>query len=132
MRRNRAAEASCKGKEAVQRTRQQEKYGDRLMQIAIFVGHRPRPPSSPGASFSPFFSLSSFSFFSRGDIAAGADTTRSVLQSSPPATGLPLASVSGAMVACGIKNSIGAASSRRWIVRACLGGLLLCLSCYFI
>jgi hypothetical protein len=98
------------------------------MQIAIFVGHRPRPPSSPGASFS----LSSFSFFSRGDIAAGAKTTRSVLQSSPPATGLPLASVSGARVACGIKNSIGAASSRRWIVRACLGGLLLCLSCYFI
>jgi hypothetical protein len=36
------------------------------------------------------------------------------------------------MVACGIKDSIGAASSRRWIVRACLGGLLLCLSCYFI
>lgn len=103
------------------------------MQIAIFAGHRPRPPSRSGAPLFPSFFLSLSPFFSRSGIAAGAKTTtRSVLQSSPPATGLPLAPVFSAMVACGIKDSIGAASPRRWIVRACLGGLLLCLSCYFI
>ena len=90
------------------------------MQIAIFVGHRPRPPSSSGTPLFSFFSLSSFPFFSRSGIAAGAKTTRNELQ---PLRELLLALMPGAVVGSGILNSIGAALPRRWIARACRDGL---------
>ncbi len=94
------------------------------MQIAIYVGHRPRPPSSSGVPLSSFFSLSSFSFFSRSGIAVGAKTTRNEMQASRQMRGLLLASMPGvAAVGSGILNSIGAALPRRWIVRACRDGL---------
>jgi hypothetical protein len=95
------------------------------MQIAIFVGHRPRPPSSSGAPLFPFsfFFLSSFPFFSRSGIAVGAKTTRNEMQSTRQTRGLLLAPMPGAAVGSGILNSIGAVLPRRWIVRACRDGL---------
>jgi hypothetical protein len=90
------------------------------MQIAIFVGHRPRPPSSSGAPLFSLFFLSSFPFFSRSGIAVGTKTTRNELQ---PLRELLLALMPGAVVGSGILNSIGAALPRRWIARACRDGL---------
>lgn len=95
------------------------------MQIAIFVGHRPRPPSSSSAPLFPFpfFFLSSFPFFSRSGIAVGTKTTRNELQPTRQMRGLLLAPMPGAVVGSGILNSIGAALPRRWIARACRDGL---------
>lgn len=93
------------------------------MQIAIFVGHRPRPPSSSGVPLFIFFFLSFFPFFSRSGIAVGAKTTRNELQPTRQMRGLLLALKSGAVVGRGILNSIGAALPRRWIARACRDGL---------
>ena len=118
-----AAAVGRTANEAVQRARQQEIDGESLMQIAILVGHRPRPPSSSRAPlFLSFFSP--FPIFSRSGIAVGAKTNRNEMQASRQMRGLLLAPMSGvAAVGSGILNSIGAVLSRRWIVRACRDGL---------
>lgn len=93
------------------------------MQIAIFVGHRPRPPSSSAVSlFPPRFLFPSI-FFSRGSVAAGTQVTRNEKQPSPMVRRLPLALLSALWVANGLWNSIGATLSRRWMARACSDGL---------
>jgi len=92
------------------------------MQIAKFVGHRPRPPSSSGVPLFLSFPLSSFLFFGRSGIAAGTRLPGTNLQSKRPERRLP-APIAGAEARGGVWNSVGAALSRRWIVRACTGGL---------
>lgn len=93
------------------------------MQIAKFVGHRPRPPSSSGAPIFPSFFLSIPPIFSRSGAAAGAKTTRTELQPMRHARGLLLARMPGAAGVNGIWNSIGAALPHRWVVRAGRDGL---------
>ena len=92
------------------------------MQIAKFVGHRPRPPSSSGVPLSLSFPLSPFLFFGRSGIAAGTRLPRTKLQSKRLERRLP-APIAGAEAGGGVWNSVGAALPRRWIVRACTGGL---------
>ena len=117
-----AAAAGRKTNEAVQRARQQEIDGDSLMQIAILVGHRPRPPSSSSAPlFLSFFFP--FPIFSRSGIAAGAQAPKVEKQ---PVRGMRRgrpASMPGAAAGEGIWNSIGAALPCRWIVRSFRAGL---------
>lgn len=92
------------------------------MQIAIYVGHRPRPPSSSGTPLFSFFSLSSFPFFSRSGIAVGTQITRiksqATRQERCAASHLPDTGMGS-----GFLNSIGAALLHRWIVRASRDGL---------
>ena len=117
-----AAAAGRKTNEAVQRARQQEIDGDSLMQIAILVGHRPRPPSSSRAPLFPSFFFPS-PIFSRSGIAVGAQIPRVEKQ---PVRGMRCgrpASMPGAAAGEGIWNSIGAALPCRWIVRSFRAGL---------
>lgn len=93
------------------------------MQIAIFVGPRPRPPSYDGKPLFPSLPLSFFPILSSGGIAAGAKITRNQLQPTCQVRGLLLAYASVAAVGVSIWNSIGAALPRRWVVRACRDGL---------
>lgn len=93
------------------------------MQIAIFVGHRPRPPSSSGDPLFSSFFFSFFPIFSRSGVAAGAKTTRNELQPTRQSHGLLLAFAPSAAVEIGFWNSISAALPRRWIVRANRDGL---------
>lgn len=93
------------------------------MQIAIFVGHRPRPPSDSGAPLFPSFFFSFPIFFSRSGITAGAQTTRNEPQPMPISRRMPFAPMLAASVAGGILNSIGAALSYCWIARASRDGL---------
>lgn len=102
------------------------------MQIETFVGHRPRPPSSPGVPlFLPFLFHSPLSI-SRSGVAAGilSRTAAPSMQAEPRrCRRAPV----GAGNPGGDSNSADAASPRRWIVRAGSAGLLLLfLSCYFI
>lgn len=114
--------AGCEGNEAVQRTRQQEKYGARLMQIAIFVGHRPRPPASSGAPLFPFsfFSLLLFPSFAAAALLSAPKPEK---QPARQMCGLLRTPTPGAVVGSGILNSIGAALPHRWIAHACRDGL---------
>lgn len=93
------------------------------MQIAIFVGHRPRPPSDSGAPLFPSFFFSSPLFFSRSGITAGVQATRNEPQSMRIMRRMPLSPMLAVSVASGIWNSIGAALPPCWIARASRDGL---------
>ena len=89
------------------------------MQIAKYVGHRPRPPSSGGVPLFPSFFLSLLHFFSRGGVAAGSQIPRAGSQAmSRAAMRFPDTAKRG-----GFSNSFGAAMPNRWMVRANRGGL---------
>lgn len=92
------------------------------MQIAKFVGHRPRPPSSSGVLLFPFSFLSHFPFFSRNGIVAGTQVTRIKLQPMRQVRRL-FAPMQGAGAGGFFWNSIGVVLPRRWIVRASRDGL---------
>jgi hypothetical protein len=81
------------------------------MQIAKFVGHRPRPPSSSGVPLSLSFPLFPFLFIGRSGIAAGTRLPRTTkLQSKRLECRLP-APIAGAEAGSGVwnSNSVGAA-----------------------
>lgn len=93
------------------------------MQIAILVGHRPRPPSSSGAPLFPSFFFSFFPIFSRSGVVAGAQTTRIEQRLAQQVRGVACMRAMCAEVGNGYWNSISAVLPRRWIVRANRDGL---------
>ena len=92
------------------------------MQIAISVGHRPRPPSSSGTLLFPSPLHSSFSFPLRRSVAAANQATRTKLQPRRHVRRLAVR-MAGAEAGNGFLDSIGAVLLRRWIVRVIRGGL---------
>lgn len=129
------------GEEAVNEARQQETYGDRLMQIAIDAGLRPRPPSSCG--FSILLSLPRFPpspAIRRNGLVAGIQTPRTqqatpVRRASPARCRLLPVVGSGREAKTGLEQgkgfdragNAGPLNSPGWYRRAAVVGL----SCYF-
>ena len=102
---------------------QQEKYGDRLMQIVLSVGHKPRPPSRSDAASSPFLPFFFFPVLSRSGATAGVKTIRYEKRPASQARGHLHAFLAITVAVIGFWNSIGAVSPHRWIVRANRDGL---------